>query len=95
MSTTSRLRGWVLTRPLVCLAAAAPAVPRHPRRRAALGLRWGRWHLPVIGHLGVHPHGVDWVPFAAAFIAAVAFLDPGMRAAAGLQPAGRRDGGWR
>jgi hypothetical protein len=62
---------------------------------AALGLLWGLWHLPVIDHLGVHPHGVDWAPVAAAFIAAVAVLDPGMRAAAGLQPAGRRDGGWR
>jgi hypothetical protein len=49
----------------------------------------------VIDHLGVHPHGVDWAPFAAAFITAVAVLDPGMRAAAGLQPAGTRDGGWR
>jgi hypothetical protein len=30
----------------------------------------------VIDHLGVHPHGVDWVPFAAAFIAAVASSTP-------------------
>jgi DNA-directed RNA polymerase sigma subunit (sigma70/sigma32) len=30
---------------------------------------------------------VDWVPFAAAFIAAVAVLDPGMRAADELQQA--------
>jgi hypothetical protein len=44
---------------------------------------------------GVHPHGVDWAPFAAAFIAAVAVLDSGKRAAAGLQPAGRGNGGWR
>jgi hypothetical protein len=28
----------------------------------------------VIDHLGVHPHGVYWTPFAAAFIAAVATL---------------------
>jgi hypothetical protein len=38
---------------------------------------------------------MDLAPFAAAFITAVAVLDPGMRAAAGLQPAGTRDGGWR
>jgi membrane protease YdiL (CAAX protease family) len=41
---------------------------------ATLGLGWGLWHLPVIDHLGVHPHGVYWTPFAAAFIAAVAAL---------------------
>jgi hypothetical protein len=39
-----------------------------------LGLGWGLWHLPVIDHLGVHPHGVYWVPFAAAFIAAIGAL---------------------
>ncbi len=41
---------------------------------AALGLLWGLWHLPVIDHLGVHPHGGYWAPFAAAFIAAIAAL---------------------
>lgn len=41
---------------------------------AMLGLGWGLWHLPVIDHLGVRPHGVYWAPFAAAFIAAVAAL---------------------
>lgn len=41
---------------------------------AALGLLWGLWHLPVIDHLGVHPHGVYWAPFAAAFLAAIAAL---------------------
>jgi uncharacterized protein len=41
---------------------------------ATLGVGWGLWHLPVIDHLGVHPHGVYWTPFAAAFIAAVAAL---------------------
>jgi hypothetical protein len=79
VSTTSNPSWLGADPPLVCLAAAAPAVPRHPRRRAAPGLLWGLRHLPVIDHLGVHPHGVDWAPVAAAFIAAVAVLDPGMR----------------
>ena len=67
MSTTSNPSWLGADPPLVCLAAAAP------------GLLWGLRHLPVIDHLGVHPHGVDWAPVAAAFIAAVAVLDPGMR----------------
>lgn len=36
---------------------------------AVLGLMWGAWHLPVIDHLGVHPHGAWFPAFAAAFIA--------------------------
>lgn len=39
-----------------------------------LGLLWGAWHLPVIDHLGVHPHGAWFPAFAAAFIAALTAL---------------------
>ncbi len=40
----------------------------------ALGIVWGLWHLPMIDHLGVHPHGPYFPTFAAAFIAALVAL---------------------
>ncbi len=48
---------------------------RHQAAGAALlGLLWGAWHLPVLDHLGVHPHGA-WLPaFAVAFAAALTAL---------------------
>lgn len=37
-----------------------------------LGVLWGLWHLPVIDFLGAaSPHGVYWLPYALAFIAAM------------------------
>jgi hypothetical protein len=80
VSTTSNPSWLGADPPLVCLAGAAP------------GLLWGLRHLPVIDHLGVHPHGVDWAPVAAAFIAAVAVLDP---ACGRRRIAASRKTGWR
>lgn len=41
---------------------------------ATLGVAWGLWHVPVIDHLGVHPHGGYWALFALAFITAMTAL---------------------
>lgn len=37
-----------------------------------LGVLWGLWHTPVVDYLGAaSPHGVYWLPFFLAFVAAV------------------------
>ena len=37
-----------------------------------LGVLWGLWHTPVVDYLGAaSPHGMSWLPFFLAFVAAV------------------------
>lgn len=57
------------------------AFPKMQSKRSALpaglllGVLWGLWHLPVINFLGAaYPHGAYWLPYALAFIVAMAAM---------------------